>query len=353
MFVYSEKIIRFINLIKITLKNILVKEVGFGVHGDRFYDRSGRSFPIKIVIFNKKNKLGYFDSDFLELGFHQSVMYQSEQMLTNLIRHEIAHYLVYAKYGDGCFPHGNEFKAICKELNWGKEVYEAKMSLDESPLLEKSSIARKIEKLIALGTSSNPHESSLAMLKSRELLLKHNITLSYDSEPEVILKRLLKQKKLNAKMQSIAHILETFFVTTVFSYSNEGVCLEITGSAVNIEIAEYIANILDVELDRLWESSGLKGLAAKNSFFDGIARGYCKKIEDLNNTASIEISAALMKIENILTIAKSLIYPRLSQTRSSRKGCPLASNLGEKAGKNLELKKGVTNFSTTTKLLGN
>jgi hypothetical protein len=61
--------------------------VGFGVHGDRFYDRSGRSFPIKIVIFNKKNKLGYFDSNFLELGFHQSVMYQSEQMLTNLIRH--------------------------------------------------------------------------------------------------------------------------------------------------------------------------------------------------------------------------------------------------------------------------
>ncbi len=353
MFVYSEKIIRFINQIKFTLKKILVEEVRLKVNGDRFYDKSGRSFPIKIVIFNKKNKLGYFDSDFLELGFHQSVIYHSYEGLTNLIRHELAHYLTFIKHGGGILPHGNEFKSICKELNWGKQVYEAVTTFEPIPLLEKSSIARKIEKLIALGASPNPHESSLAMLKSRELLLKHNITESFESEAEVILKRLLKQKRLNAKIQSIAHILETFFVNIVFSYSNEGVCLEITGNAVNIEIAEYIASILDIELDRLWESSGLTGLSAKNSFFDGIARGYCKKIEDLNNSSTKETSTALMKIENTLTIAKSLIYPRLSQTRSSRKSCPFASNLGQKAGKNLEFKKGIANVSNSPKLLGN
>ena len=252
MFVYSEKIIEFIKQIKFILKKILVEEVGLKVNGDRFYDRGQRrSFPIKIVIFNSTDKLGYFDADFLELGFHQSVIYFSKEGLSNLIRHELAHYLTFIKYGDGLLPHGNEFRTICKELDWGKEISEATTTLEKIPLLEKSSITRKIEKLIALGASPNPHESSLAMLKSRELLLKHNITESYDNEAEVILKRLLKQKKLNAKIQSIAHILETFFVNIVFSYSKEGVCLEITGNAVNIEIAEYIASILDIELDRL------------------------------------------------------------------------------------------------------
>ena len=352
MFVYSEKIVEFVKQIKGTIKKILTEEVGLKVHADRFYDRNKKvSFPIKIVIFNSKSKLGYFDADFLELGFHQSVVYYSKEILTNLIRHELAHYLVFIEYGDGYLPHGHEFKSICKRLNWGKEVYEATILLEETPLLEKRAITRKIEKLLSLGSSSNPHESSLAILKSRELLLKHNISESFETEGEIILKRLFKQKKMNAKIQSCGHILKTFFVSTVYSYSRDHLYLEIIGSAVNIEIAEYIATILDVELDRLWASSGLKGISAKNSFFDGIAKGYCKKIEDLNNEHNVETTTALMKIENTLTVAKSLIYPHLSRSRSSRKHCPEASSLGEKAGKDLEFKKAVATSSTATKLL--
>ncbi len=352
MYVYSEKIVEFVKQIHFTVKKILIEEVGLKVHGDRFYDKSQRfSFPLKIVIFNTKGKLGYFDADFLELGFHQSVMYYSKELLTNLIRHEIAHYLTFIKYREGFYPHGPEFKSICKELNWGKEVYEATTFLEETPLVEKSSIARKIEKLISLGSSSNLHESSLAILKSRELLLKHNISESFSTEGEIILKRLFKQKKMNAKIQSCGHILKTFFVSTVYSYSRDHLYLEIIGTAVNIEIAEYIANILDVELDRLWGSSGLKGISAKNSFFDGIAKGYCQKIEDLNNEHNIETTTALMNIENTLTLAKSLIYPHLSQSKYFRKHDPLASSLGEQAGKALEFKKGVAPSSTVTKLL--
>ncbi len=352
MFVYSEKIIEFIKKLTFTVKKILHEEVGLKVHGDRFFDKSGKfSFPIKIVIFNSKGKLGYFDANFLELGFHQSVIYSSKEMLENLIRHELAHYLTYIKYREGFLPHGAEFKSICKEYHWGKEVYEASTTTNDTPLIEKSNIARKIEKLLALGTSTNPHESSLAILKSRELLLKHNISDAFNNEGEIILKRILKQNRMNAKIQSCSHILKTFFVSTVYSYGTGCLYLEIIGSAVNVEIAEYIANVLDGELDRLWAASGLKGLSAKNSFFDGIAKGYCKKIENLNNKHDGRVANALMKIENTLALAQSLIYPHLSRSKTSRRLCPLASSLGEQAGKNLEFKKAMTTSSAATKLL--
>jgi hypothetical protein len=145
--------------------------------------------------------------------------------------------------------------------------------------------------------------------------------------------------------------LETFFVSIVYSYSREALHLEIIGNAVNIEIAEYVATILDVELDRLWKLSGLKGISEKNSFFDGIAKGYCKKIEDLHKSHNFETTNALMKIENTLTEAKALIYPHLSQKKSYRKHCSHASNLGEQAGKDLEFKRGLKSPSKEKPLL--
>ncbi len=72
---------------------------------------------------------------------------------------------------------------------------------------------------------------------------------------KLFLKRILKQKKENAKMRSIAHILETFFVSTVYSRAGDFIYLEILGNAVNVEIAEYVASILQDEWDMVVGSS--------------------------------------------------------------------------------------------------
>jgi hypothetical protein len=352
MIVYSEKIVAFVREIKFILKKILIEEVKLKVHGDRFYDKSCKySYPIKIVIFNSGAKLGYFNADFYELGFHESVFYSSKEQIENLIRHELAHYLTFLKYGEGFFPHGKEFLSICKELNWGKKIYQATTSLEQAPLLNKSSIARKIEKLIALGSSSNTYESTQAIIKSRELLLKHNIQESFEKEDKVFLKRILKQKKKNAKMEACGHILETFFVSTIYNYSNGYVYLEIIGNQVNIAIAEYIAGVLEFEMERLWKESGLKGLSEKNSFFSGIAKGYCKQMEDLKNKYEKETTNALLVLEKKLIDSKSLIYPHLSKVKSFRKHSKEASSLGEKIGKALQFKKGVAADKKSVRLI--
>lgn len=352
MLVYSKKIIRFINDIKITVKNILAKEVGVRVCNSRFFDKQEYySYPIKIVIYNDQSKLGYFDAGTYELGFHERLMDCKTTQLHNIIRHEIAHYMTFINHGPTDTPHGKEFKSFCESLNWHKDVFSATVCLEiDNDIPKESAILRKIQKLMALSTSSNCHESEQAMIKSQTLLLKYNLDESCikdENDEKIFLKRILKQKKKDAKMQAIAHILETFFVNTIYSKQTGSICLEIVGSKVNVEIADYVANFLTVELDRLWLSAKkqyatLSGITAKNSFFLGIAKGYCNKIKFLKQSYESDFLNGLMVIEKKLDQAKEMVYPRLSTFKSSGGYSPEASSLGQKMGNALSIHLGVS-----------
>ena len=361
MLVYSQKILLFVKELNETLRTILAREIGVKVNGQRFYDKGERfSYPIKVVIFNDKNSLGYFNPNFFELGFHESTMYFSKEKLHNLIRHEIGHYMAFIKFGNCIEPHGTEFKNLCKNFGWGKDVYEARTSQapSETPFIEESAILRKIQKLLALGSSSSKHEAEVAILKSRELLLKHHIESSFlESEgcEKLFVKRVLFSKKRSQKIESIARILETFFVTVVFHQGKDGVHLEILGEFANIEIADYVANTLNLEFDALWEEArstlNLKGTVAKNSFFYGLAKGYCDKIGSLKKEYTSETSHAIVVIEKKLALGKDLVYPRLRSNKSCAKYCPTSGSAGEQAGKNLNINSAVTSSSGATKLI--
>jgi len=348
MIVYSKKIIKFIHEIKIQIKTVLSQEIGLRVANSRFYNRQEScSYPISIVIYNDKKMLGYFDSGFYQLGFHECLMRATKIQLDNIIRHELAHYMTFINYGH-VQPHGVEFRAYCRQLEWGEDVYQATSCIDDGEEVAdevESDVLRKVKKLMALATSSNQHEAEQAMIKSQQLLLKHNIE-SYHIEDEgdekIFLKRIMKQQKKNDKMRAIAKILETFFVSVVFSRDQDFTYLEILGDAINIEIAEYVAEILDHELDRLWNQTRrqhphLKGLIAKNSFFHGVAKGYCDKIEFLKKEHNSDTTQALMVLEKKLIDARAIVYPRLSSSTSKGSYCPSSASMGEQVGRLLNI----------------
>ncbi len=349
MIVYSRKIIEFIDGIKRIIKNVLSQEVGLQVGRDRFYDRRGRaSYPIRIVVFNHKKMLGYFDPSFFELGFHESLMLAGQGQLGQVVRHELAHYLTFIDYPKAAYPHGDEFRDFCRRMGWGEEVSRATLCLEEGQDLygnKQSDILRKVEKLMALSTSLNRNEAELAMIKSRQLLLKHNIESKYLSRElegdRFILKRILKQKREDAKMRAIGRILETFFVTAVYHRSSEFIHLEILGDEVNVEIAEYVAGVLQAELEVLWDQArqegGLKGMVARNSFFSGLAKGYCNKVQALKRDCDCDETNALMVIEKKLSEAKAMAYQRLSTSRSCGGHCQESSALGERMGRQLNI----------------
>lgn len=206
---------------------------------------------------------------------------------------------------------------------------------------------------MALATSSNRNEAEQAMVKSQQLLLKHNIESKYigsEEEEKMYLKRIMKQQKENAKMRSIALILETFFVSTVYRRAGGFIYLEILGNASNVEIAEYVASVLNGELEHLWKQAqrncNLKGMIAKNSFFLGIAKGYCDKIQFLKREYNNDVKNALIVIEKMLANAKAMAYPRLSSTKSSGSFCRESSLLGEQMGRQLNINPAINNRSS-------
>lgn len=362
MIVYSKKIIQFVNAIKGTVKDVLSKEVGLKVAGDRFYDRKQTaSYPIKVVIYNNKSMLGYFDSNFYELGFHESLMHSSKEQLNNIIRHELAHYMTFINYGETVQHHGVEFRAFCQLMGWNEEVYKATICIEDGEKasgIEESTILRKVQKLMALATSSNKNEAEQAMIKAQQLLLKHNIESKYigsEDEEKIFLKRIMKQKKENAKMRSIAQILETFFVSTIYRRAGDFIYLEILGNAVNIEIAEYVASFLQCELDKLWnqaqQHANLRGMIAKNSFFLGLAKGYCNKIQAFKREYNNDVSNALMVIEKKLVDAKAMVYQRLSKTTSSGNYCAQSSALGEQMGRQLNINPALNKSSNNSEAI--
>ncbi len=348
MFVYSKKIIRFINEIKFTTKEILSKELLLKVTNNYFLDRKKKAYyPISIVIYNDKSMLGYFDPMFNELGFHERLIHASTKQLHNVIRHELAHYILFIESEHLTQAHGPEFRSFCQRMGWGEEVFSATLCLEsETKTLatEESDIFRKIQKLMALANSSNKNEAEQAMIKSQQLLLKHNIESKYignDDDEKMFLKRIIQQKQKDAKMRTIAKILETFFVSSVFKRIGDFTHLEILGSAVNIQIAEYVADVLLQKLDPLWNQTKqeheLKGIVAKNSFFLGLAKGYCDKINFLKKSYQTDVSHALIVIEKKLKEAQAMAYPRLTFERSQRSYCHEASQLGELAGRQLNI----------------
>lgn len=358
MFLYSEKIMQFIFEVKFLAKAILSKELHLKITSDRFLNAEQNcSFPINIVIYNDRNMLGYFDANFCEMGFHEKLMYVDKKHLNNVIRHEIAHYITFIKYGYPVTPHGIEFRAFCKQHGWGEDVYSATVNVNEDSSiasLEESDVFRKIQKLMALSTSSNKHEAELAMIKSQQLLLKHNIDSKYmgSEEEKMVLKRIMKQPQKNARMQAIGCILPSFFVNVVFSRGQDGTYLEILGTEVNVQIAEYVAVSLQDKLDNLWiqtkKEHDLKGALAKNSFFLGVAKGYCNKIQSLKKSYSSDEANALMVIEGKLTRAVEMAYKRLCFSKNLSRYNREAALLGELAGKQLNINPGVGKSSTSS-----
>ena len=351
MTIYSKKIFYFIQDIKEKVKKILSKEMHLVVKNDFFlYPYCAGFHPISIVIYESKKTIGYFDPLFRELGFHKSLMHTSSDTLMDVIRHELAHYILHITSTIDTSPHGPRFQGFCQQMGWKESVYQARFCLEElTESTEKihSDLLRKIQKLLSLASSNNPHEAEAAMLKSRELLLKHHLDLRYVQEEEtILLKRPIKQKKADEKFYTISRIVRTFFVETVLGKTSDGhIYLEIFGDPSHIEVAEYVTLFLQEELDRLWQAAQknnphLKGLVAKNSFFRGLALGYLEKVQSAERQCGQETSCALILLEKKLQDAKELIYGnRLHSGRSRRvHHCEESSHLGVQTGKKLNIR---------------
>lgn len=363
MFLHSNTISAFLSRVRSDAREIVNLEMGLKMDRSRIlYERI--LYPLNIVVFEDNTRLGYFDSRSYELGLSKKLMYQAKnEVLKNVLRHELAHFMCYLLYGPKIL-HGEEFHNVCRSFGWGPEVYGAYANVDaennkiEDKNVETEKLLLRLKKLLALATSDNIHERELATLKANQLLLEHNLDLaksSQDTEEVVYVKRVLEDTRKNAKHIAIYEILKTFFVSPVFNHGRGIFYLEVIGDKTNVELADYVANFLNIELEAIWnetkkENPKLKGMASKNSFLKGVAKGYVLKIE--KQKSSIASGLELVAIEKNIQRHLNIVYPRIGHS-SQAAGIHNADahSAGIKKGSNLSIKPGISSGTSKTFLL--
>lgn len=355
MRLYNDTIAAFLGHAERLAREILSEECGLAVGRTRF-TVNRTTWPLSIICFEDNTRWGYFDAKFFQIGLNARLAGQvSDAVLRDLLRHELAHYLVRVFHGEATTPHGAEYKAICQRFAWNEEVQAASgdlPSIQKVGDLKADAVIEKVKKLLALASSSNPHESELATLKANQLILRHHLDRSrLKDERELCVVTVMRAPKKNALMTAIYEILTHFLVKPILFYGRQEVRLEAAGTREQIDLAQYVAGFLQTELERLWKQQNLKGLRAKNSFYSGVARGYSEKLTSTRNDLTPEESRALVTIENDLAADLKIFLGGLSQSYSGQVLDSGAHEQGKAQGRSLSIRPAMKGNSGALSLL--
>lgn len=329
------------------------------------FEFAGYFIPIEFVVFEGTDKLGFFDPHSYRLGINKKIMLTlNDELLNDIIKHELAHLFAKLHYGLDISPHGKEFKSVCERYNIPSGIAKASINLEEAPAIDalNEKLLVRVKKLLSLASSSNEHESELATLKANQILRDYNLSRLSASEKAgpTYLKRVLVAKKRNSKLQAIYDILVTFHVQPVFNQGKGQCALEVCGDKTNVELADYIAAFLDRELEESWKQTkkknpSLSGALAKNSFYRGLAKGYLEKQNRIDQEMSSDTQTKkkeLILLKNDLSFHVSRALPRLSKVSSSVTSEHSASHLhGKQSGANLHIRPGLTDKKSSGKVL--
>ena len=350
---YSEIILSFVAKLQKSIKQIFQKEMMLDVRG-RCVIIKGYSYSISVVVFEHPRRLGYFQPELYEIGINKVLMLSTyKRYLHSVLRHELAHYITFLEYGSSVQDHGLEYRNVCRGYGWGKDIYAATISVDDdlSKPLPEIALMRKVRKLLALGTSNNKHEAEQAAIKSREILMKYNFeNVNVDSITEYVVRRVLHAKRNSVKLDAISEILRTLFVQSIVNCGSSCVYLEVFGRHHNVEVANYVAKFLEREMEILWlqekkKNPSLKGKTCKNSFFRGLAKGFCHKVQNQQMQYTDNTTRALTLIERDLEDKMPMAYPRLRRQSRKYRNCKKSADLGQSVGANMQIHKAVPSAS--------
>jgi len=341
-----------LNLFNKRLKDF-IKEYGVGIGYDFSF--------IRIVLFEDRKSLGFYQEQFGKhvVGVNKILAEKDFKLAQDIVKHEIGHYICNVRFEDACQSHGKNFNNVCKEIGANalakEDIKDMEIRLGAD---DHDKIVARVKKM--LNTDGRTAEEAEAFtLKANAILMKYN--LSHIEESDVIyFKRLLRVGQINAKNRAIMAILRTFGVYPVYSQVNSrNYIIEVSGTKANVEIADYVCQFLNTELEKLYKQARkenhLSGLRAKNAFFNGVSSGYQSKFdkqkaEIVKSNGTNEIVLMNQKIEEL---AKEHVYEKLTKGRGSKEeGHGTASTVGYRKGQKLSINQGITSGdSSKPKLL--
>lgn len=206
------------------------------------------------------------------------------------LRHEMAHQYAHEVLQErGEAPHGGAFHHA--ELRLGVRA-DAAAAADPTS----QRVLQRVQKLLALAASDNPHEAEAAMARAHALLLEHNLSLGA-AAPDYRALRLGEAwgaLPLHAKM--IAGLLtEYFFVEAVWVLRYEALRnrdlrqLEIYGRPHDVEMAEYVHDFLHAAVARLFAAARQRGevdARGRRDYLAGVLSGFRQRLAGAKTDAA-------------------------------------------------------------------
>ena len=260
--------------------------------------------------------------------------------------------------------HGPLFKEACEKLgvaDWARKAESELKTLkplgEVHKTEEENRLLNRVEKLLALATSTNEHEALQAMQKVQEIYTKYNFDPIENKKRAQYISTIIftQKKRLERYQYVICSILsEHFFVEVIHASlyeakkTTEYKVIELLGTKENVQMAEYVYHFLINQTEIFWngyKKERNKNPRARRSFCLGVVSGFRDKLDkhrDQLIRSDIAMALVVKQDKELEGFVKTR-YPRLVKIHhGARVHEALHYNAGKSRGASLILHKGVS-----------
>jgi hypothetical protein len=303
-----------------------------------------------IAIVGGKNRLGYWTSHNQTISISRHLIENNPwEIVLEILKHEMAHQYV-SVYFDHADVHGHGFQTACKILrvhpafSGAGNPQKEHLAAFRGNLPEKAqTLLRRVEKLLALGQSSNEAEARAASMKASYLLNKYNLDRIAKADTDASDIRYLYLHSGKKRMESIEKMilgfLEEFYfvdcvITSIYDAQTDeeyktGVLI---GKQEALVVAEYVYRFLLDTSRKLWQDFRKKNagqrtgkVAFDSGFMKGIRSNHemmFSKQEDAavpgeTSLPILAVKALRVQCRTENTLEKNRLFPRLRKDRTS------------------------------------
>ena len=338
------------------------------------------SLPTPVIsIVAGKNRLGYWTPDNHTISISRHLIENNPwEFVLEILKHEMAHQFVSA-YLDNADCHGNAFKNACKILGvhpafaGSGSLQKEHLAAFMGTLPEKAqTLLRRVEKLLALGQSSNESEARAASRKANYLLNKYNLERIAKDETNASDTKYLYLHTGKKRMESIEKLIlgfleKFYFVNCVIAAIYDAKTDEeykagvLIGKQEALVVAEYVYRFLLNTSKALWKDfrkthAGQRTgkVAFDSGFMQGIRSNHemmFKKNNDAENNGDTSLPVAAIKALRVRCHAendceKTRLFPRLRKDRTSFRMDENAFRQGMEQGKKTHINRPVAHKQT-------
>jgi hypothetical protein len=212
------------------------------------------------------------------------VLEKSWGAVVEVLKHEMAHQYAHEVLGaTDETAHGPAFRSVCERL--GIDASSSGVPHAEG---ESRAVSRRVARLLALAESPNIYEAEAAMAAAHRLMLKYNI--EHAASASYSFRELGKPTGRTTEAERILAMIlgKHFFVEVIWVpvyrplEGKRGSILEISGSAENLAMAEYVYDFLMHTAERLWEQHQEQtqtGRRERKAYFSGVMSGFLEKLD--------------------------------------------------------------------------